>query len=125
MKCKLIGILAATTVLMMGCHKAESPATVQRDVAKAQDEAANKEAKANQQAADTVGSANENLEKADAKTADATYAVAIAKADGDHKIGVAKCEGLAGDAQKACVDQADAMRDLAKAKAEAARASHT
>lgn len=127
MKCTLMGILAATTVSFMGCHKAEPRTTVQSDVARARDEAANREAKASQQAADTVGSANENLaaqtQKAHAQTADAAYAEVIAKADGDHKIAVAQCEGLAGDAQKACVEQADATRELAKA--EAAKAGHT
>lgn len=42
--------------------------------------------------------------------------------DGDHKIAIAKCEGLSGEVQKACVDQADAALNLAKANAEAARA---
>jgi hypothetical protein len=49
----------------------------------------------------------------------------MAKADGDHKIALAKCEGVSGDAQKACIDKANAARDMAKAKAEAAKADRT
>jgi hypothetical protein len=36
-----------------------------------------------------------------------------------------KCEGISGNAQKACLDQADATRDMTMAKAEAAKAGHT
>jgi ribosomal protein L7/L12 len=130
MKGKTLWILVATTmVALTACHKAEPPAIVQTDVAKAQDEAAEKEAKANQQAADTVASAKQNIaaeaQKADTKTAKAAFDVAMVKADGDHKIAVAKCERLAGAIHNACLDQADAAREMAKAKAEAAKAGHT
>jgi len=122
--------LAAIAMLTLtGCHKAEPPATVQRDVAQARDTAADQEAKAYEKAGATVDSANKNLavetQKADDKSADAAYDVALAKADGDHKIAVAKCEGLSGNAHKACMDQADAAHDMAKAKAAAAKADHT
>ena len=116
-------------IALTGCHKAEPPATVQRDLAQARDAAADKETKADQKAAETVASADQNMavesQKADEKTAAAVYDVAVAKADGDHKIAVAKCEAISGNAQKACVDQADAARDMAKAKAETAKAGHT
>lgn len=123
-------ILAAIAMLAVaGCHKAEPTGTVQRDIAHARDDAADKEAKVEQKAAETVASANQNVavesQQADEKTVKAAYDVAVAKAAGDHKIAVAKCEGLSGDAQKACLDQADAARDMAKAKAEAAKAAHT
>jgi hypothetical protein len=125
-----LGIFAAMAmVALSGCHKAEPPATVERDLAQARDAAANQEAKAYEKAADTVNSTNQNMamesQKADQKAADAAYDVAIAKADGDHKIAMAKCESLSGNAQKSCVNQADAARDVAKAKAEAAKADHT
>jgi Tfp pilus assembly major pilin PilA len=114
---------------LAGCHKAEPPATVQRDLAQARGTAADQEAKAYEKAADTVNSTNQNMametQKADEKAANAAYDVAIAKADGDHKIASAKCESLSGNAQKTCLDQADAARDMAKAKAEAAKADHT
>jgi hypothetical protein len=128
MKAEKLWILAAVSMLAFaGCHKAESPATVQSDLAQARDAAAEKEGKANQKAAEALASVNADMaaqsQKADQKTADAAYDVAVARADGDHKIAVAKCEGLSGDAQKACVDQADAAQNLAKANAEAAKAA--
>jgi hypothetical protein len=115
MKAKAIWIVAITMVALVGCHKAEPPATVHSDVGQAQDAAAEKEAKAKQKAAETVASANQDVaaesRKADEKTANAAYDVAIAKAEGNHKIAVARCERLSGDAHKACVDQADAAHD--------------
>jgi hypothetical protein len=130
MKRNALWIFAAMAMITLAsCHKAESPATVQRDLAQARDAAANQEAKAYEKAADTVNSTNQKMamesQKADQKAADAAYDVAIARADGDHKIAIAKCEGLSGNAHKSCVNQADAARDVAKAKAEAAKADHT
>jgi hypothetical protein len=49
--------------------------------------------------------------------------VAVTEAEGRHKIASEKCDALAGDAQKACKDQADAALALTKANAKAARAS--
>jgi hypothetical protein len=122
-------LAAIAALALAGCHKAEPPATVQRDLAQARDTAADQEAKAYEKAADTVNSTNQNMametQKADEKAANAAYDVAIAKADGDHKIASAKCESLSGNAQKTCLDQADAARDMAKAKAEAAKTDHT
>ena len=46
-----------------------------------------------------------------------TMTWAVTKAKGDNKIALAKCDGLAGDAQKACKDQADAALKAAKAQA--------
>jgi hypothetical protein len=111
------GLLAAAAA----CHRAEPPSTVQNDVAKAQERAAEGEAKANQKAAETVASESQ---QAGSKEASAAYDVAIAKADGDYKIARANCEALAGDAQKACVDRAEAARAMAKAKAESAKARY-
>src|SRR5450759_3465538 len=130
MKGKAFWTLAAITMIALtGCNKAEPPATVQRDVAQARDAAADTETKANQKAGETVASADQNMaaesQKADEKTASAAYDVAVAKADGDHKIAAAKCEGISGNAKKAGLDQPDAARDMAKAKAEAAKAGHT
>jgi hypothetical protein len=124
---KLWIFAAVASLLLSGCHKAEPPATVQSDVAQARDAAAEQEAETNRKAAAAVASANQDIatqsEKADRKTADAAYDVAVARADGDHKIAIAKCEGLSGDAQKACMDQADAALHLAMANAEAAKAA--
>lgn len=45
------------------------------------------------------------------------YDVAIAAAQGEAKITIEKCEAMAGDAQKACKDNAHANLELAKANA--------
>jgi hypothetical protein len=41
------------------------------------------------------------------------------RAEGENKIALAKCEALAGDAQKACKDQANAELKLVKERAKA------
>jgi len=130
MKRNALWTLAAIAMIALAsCHKAEPPATVEHDLAQARDAAADQEAKAYAKAADTVNSTNQNMsietQKADEKTANAAYDVAVAKADGGHKIAIAKCEALAGNAQKSCMDQADAARDMAKAEAQAAKANGT
>ena len=87
-----------------------------------------KEAKADQKQTDTVAAASQDVaaqtQRADAKSADAAYDVAVTRADGDYDITVAKCERLSGDAQKTCMDEAGAARDMTKAKAKAVQAEH-
>lgn len=118
----LMGALLAATALS-GCNKAKSPDTVAKDVATAQDKQASEVADAKQDAAKSedkaeakVDEQTSDLNNANAKGA---YDVAMAQADGDHKVASQKCEGLSGDSQKACKDQADAKYDLAKANAKA------
>lgn len=71
-----------------------------------------------QAASETLASADRSAaaesRRADARAAAAAYDVAAAQADGEHKIAIANCEALSGDAQKACLDQADAVRDSPK-----------
>jgi hypothetical protein len=43
----------------------------------------------------------------------------VTQAEGENKIALARCESLAGDAQKACRDQANAQLDLVKQRAKA------
>jgi hypothetical protein len=66
---------AVTLWALTGCNKAESPATVQNDVARASDSAAGKDAKAAEKQADTEAAANKDVgsaqEKADAQTTSA------------------------------------------------------
>jgi hypothetical protein len=120
---------ALSFIALWSCHRAESPARVQRDLAQARTEAADKQAKADQKAAEAMAAAHQSLatesQRTDARDAAAAYDLAIARADGDHKISIAKCEGLSGGAQKACLDQADSEQALAKGRAEAARANHS
>jgi Tfp pilus assembly major pilin PilA len=121
----MIGVLAIASA--GGCNKAKSPDAVASDVAAAQGKAASEVANAKQ---DAAKSANAAEAKVDDKTADlnnvtakGNYDVVMAKADGDHKIATERCNSLAGDAQKACKDQADAKYDLAVANAKATMAA--
>jgi hypothetical protein len=130
MKARTLWIAAAiATGALAGCYRAEPPGTAQRDLAQARDAAAEKEAKADQKQAAALAAASQEMatqsQKAEAKSADAAYDVAVTKADGDYDIAVAKCERLSGDAQKACMDEASASRDMEKAKAKAAKVDHT
>jgi hypothetical protein len=110
-----------------GCNKQKSPDVVAGDVANAQQKAAGEVADARQDAAkDSQGAAAKVDEKSkdlDETNAKGAYDVALAQADGDHKVATEKCQAMAGDAQKACKDQADADYDLAKANAKAALAA--
>jgi hypothetical protein len=115
--------LTLTAIAMLGlsgCNKAESPAKVQEDVAKATDSAAEKDAKAADKLADADASANKNVAnaeaKADEKTTDAAGDAVVTQAEGDHKVAVAQCESLSGQAQKDCKKQADDQLDAVKAK---------
>ena len=126
---KLTFILAAVLAgaALGGCNNAKSPDTVSKDVADAQAKRASEVANARQDAAKDETKAEA---KVDDKTADlnntnakGAYDVAMAQADGDHKVALQRCDGLAGDTQKACKDQADAKYDLAKANAKAMLAS--
>jgi hypothetical protein len=115
----MVAVLAGAT--LGGCNNAKSPDTVAKDVADAQAKRASEVANARQDAAKDETKAEA---KVDDKTADlnntnakGAYDVAMAQADGDHKVALQRCDGLAGDAQKACKDQADAKYDLAKANA--------
>lgn len=121
----IVGVLAIAAA--SGCNNAKSPDAVASDVAAAQGKAASEVADAKQDAAKNANAAEA---KVDDKTSDLNnvtakgdYDVVMAKADGDHKIATEKCNALAGDAQKACKDQADAKYDLAKANAKATMAA--
>ncbi len=119
----LLSVVALLAVAASGCNNAKAPEAVANDVAAAQAKRASEVADAKQDAAKDAGKAeakvddkSSDLNKVNAKGA---YDVAMAQADGDHKVAGQKCDGLAGDAQKACKDQADAKYDLAKANAKA------
>jgi hypothetical protein len=123
---------AGTAIALLalgGCNKAQSPADVQRDVAGAVNSAAEKNTQAGEKQAEVATSVNKDLgeavQAADTKTADASADAAITRAEGNHKVATAKCESMAGDAQKACKDEADAALELAKAKAKATKPDHS
>ena len=123
---------AGTAIALLalgGCNKAQSPADVQRDVTGAVNSAAEKNTQAGEKQVDVATSVNKDLgeavQAADTKTADASADAAITRAEGNHKVATAKCESMAGDAQKACKDEADAALELAKAKAKATKPDHS
>jgi hypothetical protein len=122
-KLTLTLLVVMATAAFGGCNNAKSPDAVNKDVADAQAKRATEVANARQDAAKDESKAEA---KVDDKTTDlnnanakGAYDVAMAQADGDHKVALQRCDNLAGDAQKACKDQADAKYDLAKANAKA------
>ena len=121
MRAATLWTLAAIAVLgLAGCNRAESPAKVQQDVAKATDSAAEKDAQAADRLAKADAEANKDVANAEAKgdqkTTDAAGDAVITQAEGDHKVAVAQCEALSGQAQKDCRKQADDQLDAVKAK---------
>ena len=124
--------LTGTAIALLalgGCNKAQPPAEVQADVSSATNDAVTNNTQAGANQADVAASVNKDLDNAaqtaDTKTADAAADVSVTQAEGNHKIALAKCEALAGDAQKACKDDADAALKNAKAKAQATKADHS
>jgi len=127
MRSLITAAAAAAVILIGGCNNAKSPDTVAKDVAaaeqKASAEVANSEKEASKdigKAADKVDDKLVDLNNAAAKDA---YNLAVAKADGSRKVALANCLSVAGDAQKACKDQADADYNAAVADAKAAAQS--
>jgi hypothetical protein len=128
MRAHLFGTLAAVTMLTLsGCNKAESPAKVNSDVAKATASAEKKDLKAEEKEARTDAAVSNDLakdvDKADSKAVGAAADDAVTQAEGENKIALAKCEALGGDAQKACKDQANAQLDMVKARAKSLKAN--
>jgi hypothetical protein len=114
--------LAAVFVLT-GCNKAASPDKVDSDVAKATAAAEKKDERAQEKEARTDAAVTNDLandvDKANAKAIRAAADDAVTQAEGENRIALAKCEALAGDAQKACKDQANAQLDQVKQRARA------
>jgi hypothetical protein len=118
--------VTAAVVAMLalaGCNKAESPDKVASDVAKATESAEKKDARAEERAEKTDAAVTNDLskdvDKANDKEVRAAADDAVIQAEGENKIALAKCEALAGDAQKACRDQANAELDMVKQRAKA------
>jgi hypothetical protein len=105
------------------CNKAQSPETVDKDVAKAEQKASSEVAKSEDSAAKDLSRAadkvDDKLVAFNNTAAKDAYNLAIANADGDRKIALANCESAGGDAQKQCKDQVEADYAAAKAKAKA------
>ncbi|HEY3784713.1 MAG TPA: hypothetical protein VGL55_05485 [Steroidobacteraceae bacterium] len=123
---KTLCTLAATLLLIAGCHKAESPEKVQQDLTSASHSGAKDTLKAEKDEAKVDSRADSNMataqEKADRDKGGAAADTALTEAEGAHKVALAKCEGLAGDRQGACKDEADAQFEEAKAKTKVMKA---
>ena len=119
----LLSAAAAAMLVLSGCNKAESPDKVASDVAKATASAEKKDARAEERAEKTDAAVTNDLakdvDKANAKEVRSAADDAVIQAEGENKIALAKCEALAGDAQKACKDQANSQLDTVKQRAKA------
>jgi hypothetical protein len=124
----LVALSAISLLALAGCNKAESPATVDSDVAKAAQSAVQNdlkaEAKEDKVESDTREDVAVATEKADAKNTDVSADADVTHAEGVNKVAIEKCEALSGDLQRACKDKANAALDMAKANAKALKASH-
>jgi hypothetical protein len=124
MRTLLSAAIAASFLIAAGCNNAKSPDAVSNDVAKAEQKGAAEVAKSEDNAAKNLDSAagkvDDKLVDFSNQAAKDAYNVTVAKADAQLKVALARCEGMSGDAQKSCKDQAQAEYDAAKANAKAA-----
>ena len=97
-----IGSMLILGVAAAACNSANPPATVQRDVSKAEADRTADVANARQAGAQAVQREQKDVdaERRDVTEAQATenYKVAMAKADGDYKVAAASCDALSGTA---------------------------
>ena len=118
-------LLASALLGLSACNRAESPETVQSNVANAQSDAVEANAKADERVKQVETEAPKDRADALAKVADKSVGViadsAVTQAEGETNIALAKCQALQGDAQKTCKDEANAHLDAVRAKAKAAK----
>jgi hypothetical protein len=133
----LLATVAASGLMLAGCNKAENPAEVQHDVARAQAEgnrdvaAARADAQKNSIDAQTdvaeavadhkVADAIDQSHEADKVAMKGDENVQIAQAEATHRVSIQKCEAMSGEMQKECKDSADADLKAAKEFAEMRR----
>jgi hypothetical protein len=121
--------LVLIAALLTGCQQAESPSTVGKDVAAAEQREQAKTERAQDKAAQDVGKAEQRVEEKAVDrnnvAAEDAYKVAMARADGEHDVALEKCKALAGDTQRRCKDQADADYEAIKANAKSLEVSRT
>jgi hypothetical protein len=132
-------MVAAASLALGACNKAEKPAEVRHDVtdarADAQKDVAGAEAnarKANADAQKDVADAQakhdpndvaDETQEANQTAAKGDYKVAVAEAEATRKVEKQKCEALSGTAQSDCKQRADDAYERAKKEAEARRDS--
>jgi hypothetical protein len=97
---------------LAACNRAEAPADTAADVADARQDAAEELADERKDAADAMGSAVTDIRESAGD-------VEETRIEGERKVALEKCEALAGDAQQACKDSADATYESAKARLKA------
>jgi hypothetical protein len=121
----LFAALAACT--LVACGSAESPSTVSKNVATAEQKEASHTDKALQDERNDIDKAQHKVDDQATKrnnvAAEDAYKVTVARADGDHDVAVHACKAQSGDAQRRCEKQADADYDAAKANAKALETS--
>jgi hypothetical protein len=117
-----IGSMILLGAAAAACNTADPPATVQRDVTKAEADRTSEVAQARKEGTQAIQQQQEdvNAESRDVSDATATknYEVALAKAEGDYRVSTESCNALAGTGQKGCKDRADAVRKADIANAE-------
>ncbi len=117
-----IGSMLILGVAMAACNTPNPPATVQRDVSKAEADRTANVANAREDGAKAVQRKQKDVDeqRGDVSEAQATenYKVAMAKADGDYKVAAASCDAMSGSAQADCKDRAEAVLKSDKASAE-------
>ncbi|HEV2700869.1 MAG TPA: hypothetical protein VGV09_04510, partial [Steroidobacteraceae bacterium] len=109
------------------CYHAKSPDTVAQDTAAAESKADAATGKVEDRAADKIKGAQTVVGDEQAAAAHTRAVefekVADSRAQGDHKVALARCESMAGEAQKACRQQADAAFTTAQDRARQTRAN--
>lgn len=129
MHLRVAAVLAAflAAAIVSGCHRAESPSQVDKNVAAARDKAAKKTEEAQQSAESKIAGARadvqSHLRDAEHLTAEQKTKVAETQAEGARNVALTACEGVGADAQQGCRDKAEADYRAAKARAERMRAS--
>lgn len=117
------------SLLLAGCQRAESPSTVAKNVAAAEQREAARIAHTHEKAERDVANAQQKVDQQaidrDNVAVKDSYKIAMAQADGQHDVAIQQCKALSGDAQRQCKDRADADYQAARANAKALEVSRT
>jgi hypothetical protein len=113
--------IAIAVMSLCACNQAKSPDTVAQDTAGAKQKADENLSQAKQDANAKIADANAKVNQEE-NAVEHTAAVQNEKvnetqAKGTYEVAMARCEGLSGDDQRACKDQAKAAYDTALAQA--------
>jgi hypothetical protein len=111
MNTKILAVMLSSLsfATLAACNRAEAPAETASDVAEARQDAAKDLADERRDAAREMGSAA-------AEMRESAQDVEETRIEGERKVALEKCEALAGEAQKACKDSADATYESARSR---------